>query len=148
MCTSLLWEHLAVEQPFAGGHWNPQKSTTNPKTKKLQWDGRRGIIMIKSNPIPARWVAHKLEKTIWKELSHCCESSESHIRLLTWGSDKVTESPQGIWPWRPARFDYRTSTGLGETESPVLENITKSCVLQGIWERSSDPTGDWTKITC
>ena len=38
-----------------------------------------------------------------------------------WESDKGTGNPQGIWPWRPAGFDYNTSTGLGETETPVLE---------------------------
>ena len=57
---------LAVEQPSAGGLWNPPKKkkrdTTRPKTKKqLQRDGRRGAITIKSNPIPAGWVSYKLE---------------------------------------------------------------------------------------
>ena len=48
---------LVVEQPSAGGRWNPttkKKDTTRPKTKKqLQRDGRGGTITIKSNPIPA-----------------------------------------------------------------------------------------------
>ena len=35
-------------------HWNPpRKDTLRPKTKKLQQDGRRGTISIKSNPILA-----------------------------------------------------------------------------------------------
>ena len=58
-----------------------------------------GAIMIKSNPIPARWVS--------------------------WGSNKGTGDPQEIWPWRPAVLDYKTSTGLGETETPVLEGTNK-----------------------
>ena len=33
-----------------------------------------------------------------------------------WGSNKETRNPQGIWLWRPMRFDYRTSTALGETD--------------------------------
>ena len=41
------------------------------------------------------------------------------------GSSKETGNPQGIWLWRPAGFDYRTSTGLGETETPVLEGTNK-----------------------
>ena len=35
-------------------------------------------------------------------------------------------NPQGIWPWKLAGFDYRISTGLGKTETPVLEAQTKS----------------------
>ena len=42
-----------------------------------------------------------------------------------WGSDKGTRNPQGLWPQRPVGFDYRTSTGLGETWSPVLEGTNK-----------------------
>ena len=36
--------------------------------KKLQRGGRRGIIMIKSNLIPAVWVTHKLENNNTKEV--------------------------------------------------------------------------------
>ena len=42
-----------------------------------------------------------------------------------WGSNKGTGNLKGIWPWRPVGFDYRTSTGLGETETPVLESTNK-----------------------
>jgi len=35
-----------------------------------------------------------------------------------------------------------TSTGLGETETPVLEGTNKSCAHQVPEERSSDPTED------
>ena len=47
------WQ-LAVEQPSAGEYWNPsKKDSLHPKTKKKpQRDGRRGTIMIQSNPIP------------------------------------------------------------------------------------------------
>ena len=53
---------LAVEQPSKGGHRNPpKKDSPCPKTKKqLQRNGRRGAIMIKSNPIHIRQVTHKL----------------------------------------------------------------------------------------
>ena len=41
-----------------------KKDTPHPKTKeKPQWDGRRGAITAKSNPITARWVTHRLENT-------------------------------------------------------------------------------------
>ena len=40
-----------------------------PKTKeKPQWDGRRGTITIKSNPIPAGCVIHKLGNTYTTEV--------------------------------------------------------------------------------
>ena len=38
-----------------------------------------------------------------------------------WGYNRGTGNPHGIWPGRPVGLDYRTSTGLGETEIPVLE---------------------------
>ena len=45
----------------------PTKADTQcPKTKRSQQDGRRGEIEIKSNLIPARCVAHKLEKNTTK----------------------------------------------------------------------------------
>ena len=41
-----------------------KKDTPHPKTKeKPQWDGRRGAITIKSNPVTAGWVTHRLENT-------------------------------------------------------------------------------------
>ena len=42
-----------------------------------------------------------------------------------WGPDKGTGSPEGIWPWGPAGSDHRPSTGLGEAETPVLEERKK-----------------------
>ena len=46
-----------------------RKDTPHPKTKeKPQWDGRRGTITMKSNPITAGWVTHKLENTYTTEV--------------------------------------------------------------------------------
>ena len=45
-----------------------KKATSHPKTKKPQWDGRRGTITIKSNHITAGWVTHKLENTYTTEV--------------------------------------------------------------------------------
>ena len=45
--------------------------------------------------------------------------------FLVWGSGKGTWNPQGIWLWRPVGFDYRTSTGLGKTETPFWEGTNK-----------------------
>ena len=59
---------LTSEQPAAATTTKTplepaKKDTPRPKTeKKLQWDSRRGTIMIQSNPITPSWVIHKLEK--------------------------------------------------------------------------------------
>ena len=46
-----------------------KKGYPHPKTKKKpQQDGRRGAVKIKSNPIPAGWVTHKLENNNTKEV--------------------------------------------------------------------------------
>ena len=62
---------LIAEQPTTKKCWNlkKKKDTLHPKTKKKpQRDGRRGAIMIKSNPIPAGWVTHKLENNYITEV--------------------------------------------------------------------------------
>ena len=46
-----------------------KKDTPHPKTKeKPQWDNRRGAIRVKSNPITAGWVTHRLENTYTTEV--------------------------------------------------------------------------------
>ena len=46
-----------------------KKDTPRPKTKeKPQWDGRRGAITIKSNPITTGWVTHELENNYITEV--------------------------------------------------------------------------------
>ena len=61
---------LPVEQPSTGGCWNlPKGDTPRPRTKeKLQGDGRKGAITIKSNPVPTGWAAHKLENNDTQEV--------------------------------------------------------------------------------
>ena len=118
---------LVVEWPSTGGCWNPpKKDTPHLKTKeKPQWDSRRGVIMLKSNPILAEWVTHKLENSNAKKFSHWCEGTEPHVSFPAWRSSKETRNLQGIWLWRLVGFDYRISTGLGETETPFLEGTNK-----------------------
>ena len=77
--------------------------------------------MLKSNPIPARWATHK-----WENNSTKCSCIDMKVLGITsvfptWGSSKGTGNPQGIWPWRPAGFDYKIPTGLGDQR------------LQGLW---------------
>ena len=88
---------------------------------------KRGTVMIKSNPIPTRWVTHRLENNNTKEvltllwrfwIPHSVESQPG-------GFDKGTVNPQGVWPWGPAGYDYRPSRGLRKTETPILESANK-----------------------
>ena len=51
-------------------------------------------------------------------------SSPTVVKVLSpksgfpaWGSSKGTGNPQGICPWGPVGFGYKTSTGLGEIDS-------------------------------
>ena len=97
-----------------------------PKTKKKpEQDGRRDTITIKSNPIPTRWLTHKLENNNIKEVLPLLWRLGIPHQASHLGTDKGTGNPQRIWPWRPVGFDYKTSTGLGETETPVLEGTNK-----------------------
>ena len=65
-----------------------------------------------------------------------------------WGSGFRRRSPQSICLRRPVGFDHRNSTGLGETETPVLESAHKvSCAL-GPRGKSSDLTRAWAKPIC
>ena len=65
------------------------------------------------------------------------------LELPIWGSHKGTRNPRGIWPWRPAGFDYRTSMRPRETETSVWEGTNKTLLTPE--ERGNDPTGDGTK---
>ena len=64
--SQLAVEQLAVDRRML----NLLKTDTScPKTKKKpQQDSRRGTIMIKSNPIPPRWMAHRLKNSNTKEV--------------------------------------------------------------------------------
>ena len=77
--------------------------------------------MIKLNPLSTGWVTHKLENNNTKR------SFTTFVKVLSpmsgfpaWGSDKRTGNPQGIWPWWPVGFDYRTSTGTRGNRDSIL----------------------------
>ena len=93
-----------------------KKKTRHLQTKKLQQDGKRGTITVKSNPIPTRLVTHSNTKEVlpllWRFWTPH-QASQPGIWQRDWES-------LGIWPWRPAGFHCKTSTGLGQTETPVL----------------------------
>ena len=64
------------------------------------------------------------------------------------GSGNVRRNSQRIRLSRLAVFDCRTSTGLGETETPLLEGTHKVVCASGSRGRSSDPIGDRTRPIC
>ena len=106
-----------------------KKETPHQKTKeKPQWDGRRGTIKIKSNPITAGWVTHKLENTYTTQVHHWSEGSEPHIRLPNLGPqqweeeflENQTVKATGIW--------LQDFNRTGGNRDSTLREHTKSSV--------------------
>ena len=110
---------------------------------------KRGAIMIKSNPIPTRWVTHRLENNNTKEvlpllwrfwIPHSVEPS-------------LGDSTKGLWIPRESGLEGLQGiiTGLpedwGKQRLQSWKAQTKFCLQQDPEERRSDPTGDWTKTT-
>ena len=90
-----------------------KKDTLHPKTKeKPQWDGRRGTITIKSNPITAGWLTN-WRTIIPQKSTHWSEDSEPHVRLPN----------LGVW----------------QREEEFLENQTLKA--SDIWLQDFDRTG-------
>ena len=133
MCSSLVRaskSKLAIQQPPIGGYCNPsEKDTLHPKTKEKP---QATTILQEGHHHDKNQIPYPLDRQpvnwrtiIPKRFSHCCKASEPNVRLPTLGTWHRTGNPQGIWPWRAARFDYRTSEGLQETETPLLEGTNK-----------------------
>ena len=104
--------------------WETTKDTPGPKTKKKQqWDGRRSTTTVKSNPIPAGWVTHKLENNNTKKFWRCCEGSESQ-------SSRPGNSKQGLWILRESDLEQQWDLIIGlseewEKKTPVLKATSK-----------------------
>ena len=100
-----------------------------------QWEGKQsGKNQIPYPPCgwPTDW------RTIIPKSLHRCEGSEPQVKFPSLRIQKRTGNPQGIWPWGPGGFDYRTSRGLRETETwtSVLEGTHR--ILQ-----ATRPRGQW-----
>ena len=110
-----------------------KKDTPHLKTKeKLQWDGKRGWITIKSNPITAGWVTHKLENNYTTEVQPLEWRFWAPYQASEPGdSSNRSRNFQRIRLWRLAEFDCRTSRGLGETETPLLEGTHRVVCASG-----------------
>ena len=126
------------------------KETPHPKAKeKPQWDGKRGTITLKSNPISTEWVTHKLETNYTTE-----------IHPLEW---RLWAPCQASQPRGPAKRGGIHRESDFEGEQDLIAGLqqdwgkkrlhswrahTKVCAHQDPGGRSSDPIGDWTRPTC
>ena len=111
---------MPKSQLSTGECWNPPRKR-DPTSKDraeatTRWQEGQDHIKIKSQ---TRWVGDPQMGEQEKQ-----RSSYTVANILgptwdfpTWGFSKGTGNPKGIWLWRTAGFDYRTSTGLGETDS-------------------------------
>ena len=107
-----------------------RKDTPHPKTKeKLQWDGRRGTITIKSNPITTGWVTHKLENIIPLKSTHWSEGSEPHVRLPNLGVWQWEEEFPENQAWKASRIWLQDFDRTGGNKDSTLGGHTKSSVL-------------------
>ena len=104
---------LTAEQSSKGRHWNSPKNMPHIQRQRRPWDGRWGAITIKSNPITAGWVTHKLENTYTTE-----------VHPLQWR----------FWAPRQA-----SQSGGQQQEEEFLENQTLK--VSGIWLQDFDRTG-------
>ena len=83
-----------------------------PKTKeKSQLDGRRSVIMIKSNLIALGGQPTNWKPVVPKKFSLCCEGSEPHVRLPSLGNPA-----KGLWTCRESDFEGKRdlTTGLSQ----------------------------------
>ena len=148
---------LTAEQSLTGRHWNsPEKIPHVQRQRRSCNETVGGAHSIKSNPITAKWVTHKLEKIIQQKSTQWSEGSEPQIRLRNLGvwqweeefSENQTLKPSEIWL---QDFDRtggnRDSTLGGHTQSSVsgprgkeqwphrILNQTYLLVLEGLLQR-------------
>ena len=62
---------------------------------------------------------------IQQRFSHRIESSRPHVKLPSLDFWHWEEEPLSIWLWIPSGLECRSSTGLGETETPPVEGACK-----------------------
>ena len=147
MCSSATMRapksYLAVEQPSTGGCQNlPKNDTSRPKTKKKpQRDDRKGTIMIKSNPTPARRVTHKGEDNNMKKFSQGYGFSNGHVWM--WELD-YKES------WVPKNWCFWSVVMEKTLEIPLDDRRSNHSILKEIslnknwcWSWNSNALAPW-----
>ena len=119
-----------------------KKDIPHPKTKeKPQWDGKGGEITVKSNPITAGWVTHRLENTYTTE-----------VHPLEWRIWAPRRLPNlGVWQWEEEYLENQTlkASGIslqdfdrtGGNRDSTLGRHTQSSVLIGTQWKEQWPQG-------
>ena len=150
----LLNSHQQQQQQNKTPQNLPQKISYIQWKGKPQWSGRRGTVVIKSNPIPTGWLSHKLENNyIW--FSHKSETSEPHSRLPSLGFwQQEEESPQhlafkasGLWSQDFHRTGGNRISILGG-HTPGLVHIRTREAFGGGRNGKQWPLRGLTRPTC
>ena len=127
------------------------KTSLHPKTKKKLWqDSRTGATAYKtkshthkvSDPQTVKYITEVFPQK-WKFWAPWPASPALR-------SGNRSRSPQTTWRiWRLVGFDCGNSTGLAETETPLLECAHKlSCISGPRGKKSNDLLRTWVRPTC
>ena len=146
-----------------------KKDTPHPKTKeKLQWNGRRGPITIKSNPEPLGGWLTNWRTPVPQKSTHWSEGSEPDVRLPNLGVwqqekeflEKQNLTASGIWlqdcdrtggnrdstlgGHTQSSVHVRTRGGAGKEQWPHRRlNQTYLLVLEGLLRRQGLAVAHW-----
>ena len=141
-----LKSQLAVEQPSTGECWNaPKKDISCLKTE--QWWEEHNHNKNQIPHTPGGWYKN-WRIIISNKFPHYCEVSEPYIRLPRLGIGERDWDSQRIWPWRLQDLTIGLPQDWGKQRLQSWRAQIQSFTCQGLEERSSDPTGPWTKTTC
>ena len=115
-----------------------QRRSCNRMVGGAQWQQNQILYLPSGWPTDWRTIIPK------RFLHHCQDSSPSPPP--GWGSGQGTANPQRIWLWESEGFDYRSFMGLGETETPLLEDTNKILCAPGPKEKETEtdlPVSVW-----
>ena len=148
---------LAAEQPLTGEYWKPPKKKKKryPMSKEkgeaaTTWqegynhDKTKPHTHWMDNPKTAEPQHQRSFPTLLKVLS-------SHVRLFSSGNWHMDQESPGDLILKVCRIwlqDFHRMGVGGGQKLPFWRAQTKSCVHHDPGERSSDPTGDWTRPSC
>ena len=112
---------MTVEPSRKIPHIQRQRRSCSEKVERAQ--SRQNQIPYPLSGWPTNW-----RTVIPKEFSHYFEDLEPHIRLPSLGTLQSDWESPGNLTLKARKFDYKTSTALGETETPVLEGTNKTLI--------------------
>ena len=127
-----------------------QKMISHVQRQRRSWNKMIGRVQSWSNQVPyllGGWPTD-WNTVVPKMFSHCFECSEIYIKLPSLGIGQSDCESPGNQILKEVEFDYSTSTGLEETEAPLLEGTNKTLCKPRPRGKSSDLIGDWSRPTC